>query len=389
MPDAPAPRIALVFNGDTLDPTAWSGTPFGLHRGLEAAGVEVVAVDARLPGGAERLMGGLLGVRMAPRAQEPTRSGRLRSGYSAALIGPEVAGARSLLLRRRLRAQELAGIVQIGTGFLPPLRAPVVTYEDMTIRQALQYPYRHWRTLTPGQVARRIAVQERCYARARAVVMTNSWAAASARAEYGIAADRVHVAGVGSHEEQRTVARSWAVPRFLFVGLDWERKNGPRVLRAFAEVRRVHPDAELHVVGGHPLLDAPGVTGHGRLRRDEPEGRAALRRLFDAATCFVMPSLFEPSAVVYTEASACGLPAIGTTVGGSEDLVGDGGTSVDPEDDDALRAAMLALAEPAHAERVGRRAAERAPLFTWQAVAERLLRALDPALLGRPLAQYL
>lgn len=314
---------------------------------------------------------------------------RVRSAYSASLVSPAMGALQTKVAERRSPKNGLTGIVQIGTGFAVPRGVPLVTYEDMTIKQALAYPYRHWRTLTAAQIRRRVALQQRCYDEASGVVLTNSWAARSVRDDYGVPAERVHVAGVGSHEEQRIVDRDWGTPRFLFVGIDWERKNGPRVLEGFRAVREVHPDARLDVVGGHPELDAPGVFGHGRLRRDRGDDRARLRSLFDAATCFVMPSLFEPSAVVYTEALACGLPAIGTTVGGSEDLIGNAGRSVEPTSQEAVTAAMLGLADPREAQRVSDIAVERAPLFTWQAVAERLLRAIDPQLLGRPLADHL
>ena len=283
----------------------------------------------------------------------------------------------------------LDAIVQIGTGFRVPAVAPLVTYEDMTIRQALLYPYRHWSTLPRRQIESRIRMQTRCYSSAQGCTMTNSWAAASARDDYGLPADRVFVVGVGSHESQRVVDRDWSTPRFLFIGVEWERKNGQKVLDGFRTVRERWPEARLDVVGGHPPLDLPGVTGHGFVRRDQPGGGKRLRTLFDQATCFVMPSLFEPSAVVYTEAMACGLPSIGTSVGGSEDIVGDAGISVDPLDARAIDEAMLTLADPAVARRLGAVAEGRAPLFTWQAVAERLLGAIDPAILGRPLAPAL
>jgi glycosyltransferase involved in cell wall biosynthesis len=89
-----------------------------------------------------------------------------------------------------------------------------------------------------------------------------------------------------------------------------------------------------------------------------------------------MPSLFEPSAIAYVEAAAAGLPSIGTRHGGSADLIGAGGVVVDPESEDAIVAALRLLADAGRAEALGDRAWERAPLFTWEAVAQRLLRPL-------------
>ena len=149
------------------------------------------------------------------------------------------------------------------------------------------------------------------------------------------------------------VERDWHTPRYLFVGKDWDRKNGAAVVRAFRRLRRDIPEAELHLEGLHPPVDEEGVTGHGRLNFDSPEGNAQLRSLFARATCFVVPSKIEPFGIVYIEAAAAGLPSIGTSVGGTATSIGDGGITVDPRDDAALYEAMCRLADPETARSLG------------------------------------
>ena len=57
-----------------------------------------------------------------------------------------------------------------------------------------------------------------------------------------------------------------------------------------------------------------------------------------------MPSTREGFGIVFVEAAATGLPVIGGNRDGSADALADGviGTMIDPEDDDALTAALLA-----------------------------------------------
>ena len=174
--------------------------------------------------------------------------------------------------------------------------------------------------------------------------------------------------------------RRWTPPKYLFVGNNWERKNGEGVVRAFGSLRTFVPDAELHLVGDHPDVRAPGVTAHGRLSFSIPDQRAELESLFCASTCFVMPSWLEAFGIVYVEAAAAGLPSIGTTVGGTETSIGDGGILVDPADDRGLLEAMRQLAEPQFAHKLGTRARQRADAFTWRACAERVVRAFAPDL---------
>jgi glycosyltransferase involved in cell wall biosynthesis len=101
--------------------------------------------------------------------------------------------------------------------------------------------------------------------------------------------------------------------------------------------------------------------------------------MLERATCFLMPSAYEPFGIAYLDAGAAGVPSIGTTVGGAPDAVGPGGLLVDPGDQAALVTAMLELADPETARQLGALAASHSALFTWRAVAERVLRVLRPA----------
>lgn len=369
-------RIAIVFPGDSSNPSTWSGTPFGVGEGLKAAGVEVVHLSSALPPRAERRLASVMAVSYLPRARGESPIGRARSAYRAALISPGLVRVRSVVARRRLAGAELDGCIQIGASLPLATGAPVVTYEDMTVRQALEYPYDHWSTLRCRDVDRRVEGQRRAYREARACCVTNSWARRSLVDDYGVDPGKVHVVGVGTNHAPRRVERDWSRPRFLFVGREWERKNGPAVVRAFAQLRDSLPEAELHLVGEHSAVTLPGVVDHGPLSQEVPQERKRMRDLYDAATCFVMPSLFEPSAIVYTEAAAAGIPSVGTLVGGSQDLIGDGGIAVDPRSDRDILRAMERFADPTVARECGARASARSELFLWSKVAERLLRAL-------------
>jgi glycosyltransferase involved in cell wall biosynthesis len=278
------------------------------------------------------------------------------------------------------RAGHLDGIIQIGTGYRLATDIPIATFEDMTVLQVKTHPYSGWDRLGRRTFNARVAAQRLAYERATACCLTSRWAADSVICDYGVAPEKVHVVGVGSnHSAPDTGSRDWNQPRFLFVGIDWARKNGDAVIRAFARLHEELPSARLDVVGRHPPLADPGVAGHGVLRLDVPEQHARLEHLFSKATCFVMPSHSEAVGIAYVEAAAAGLPSIGTSQGGSDFLIGDGGLVINPNDDDALLDAMRLLSEPDTAARVGEAAKRRAQLFTWRGVAERLLHALDGA----------
>jgi glycosyltransferase involved in cell wall biosynthesis len=280
-------------------------------------------------------------------------------------------------------------------GGVRPVRGRVATLCDISPHQfvtiAPQGAVSHWwpdateRELV-GHARRTAAVHRLAYC----CCVASHWAGRSLVEDHGIDPRRVHVVGLGHSLHQGTsTSRDWSSPRFLFVGRDWRRKNGDAVVRAFVEVRRRQPLASLDVVGGHPRLAVDGVTGHGELDSENPDERAKLSRLYGRATCFVMPSLIEPFGIAYVEAAAAGIASIATCVGGTAESVGDGGVFVHPADVGAIADAMEEMCDPTRAASLGERARCHARLLTWDAVAQRILRALDLTVPGLELAEFL
>lgn len=352
------PRIALLFQGDPNDPPSWSGVPSGLSKGLEENGFEAVGIDARIPG-ANR-MARLL--RMDWRAQTTNRLLSAGSGARASAA---------------LKRGDFVGAVAIGSGFLTRSSTPTVTYDDMTVVQALEQLGSEYDSVSKGAARRWRERQRRGYEAARACLVSSEWAAKSVIDDYGIDPEKVRIIGFGRNAPEQVVERDWQRPHFLFIGFDWERKRGPAVVEAFSHVVDRNPAARLDLVGGHPPIDAPGVTPHGPLSLGDAESRKKLSELLTEATCFVMPSTFEPFGIAYIDAAASGVPSIGTTNGGAASAIGDGGLLVDPNDDDALLDAMLSMCDPETAKRLGERAFSRSSLFTWKSVSARVVDALD------------
>lgn len=95
--------------------------------------------------------------------------------------------------------------------------------------------------------------------------------------------------------------------RFLFVGHHRDVRKGLDVLlRAFAAVRRQHPDVSLTVVGDGPRRDVEGVSFRGPV-----SDRAELAGIYRAHDVFCAPSLgMESFGIVLLEAMATARPVI-------------------------------------------------------------------------------
>lgn len=357
---APKPRIALSLQGDPTKAGAWSGVPAGLISGLKAANCDVIPVNAIFPG-AGRLAHLL---KMSWADQSANRGFAWACGMAAD--------------RALSAAGDLDGIVMIGSGYSLSSEVPIVTFEDMTVAQSLRRSDPVYDTLSDAARKHWIDRQRRIYEHSRACCAVSGWTATSIQEDYGISGSKVHIVGFGNNIDVGQVDRDWTVPRFLYVGSDWVRKRGAAVVEAFTKVRQRHPHASLDLVGDHPPIDVEGVTAHGLLPLGSPEGQSEYVNLLHRATCFLMPSTYEPFGIAYIDAAKAGVPSIGTTVGGASDAIGNGGKVVDPTDQEALTAAMLELSDPLTARRLGEQAKTHSELLTWRAVAERLLRALRP-----------
>jgi glycosyltransferase involved in cell wall biosynthesis len=362
-PSAPV-RIALAATGDPLAADTWSGIPAGLARALRGHGAAVSGVDATPPPGLRQAALALSAAR---------RRSRVDAGYTPGLFR-----LRSLTARRRLGAPD--AVVLMGAEFGLPRGTRYATLSDLTLVQAREtHPV--FSRLSPSVFEAFDRRQRAVYGAAAACCTASHWTADSLVADYGLPVGKVHVVGLGPNHDPAATAdpdrARGSAPRYLFVGREWDRKHGPALLRAFARLRSERPDASLDLVGGHPPVQAEGVTGHGLLWLDRPDDGARVRALFAAATCFVMVSEVEPFGLVYIEAAAAGMPSIATSVGGAATIVPEGtGLLVPPGDEAALLDAMRTLADPEVARRMGAAARERSALFAWEKVGARVLRAL-------------
>ena len=296
--------------------------------------------------------------------------------------------ARSVALRRTMRRLDpLRAVVAMGTdqydlGRVIVGATPVATYDDGTF--ALYARHKDSELSRRGypldEVARWADLQAKACRRASACCVTTQWAARSMIDDYGVPKSRVHVVGMGHRPRSAPPGgRDWSVPRLLFVGIDWERKNGAAVVQAFSELRSSNPAATLDLVGDHPRIDVAGVTGHGFLPRGDRAAQARLDELFSRSTMFVLPGKFDPAGIAYLEAASAGLPVIATTEGGAGELLADGAITVNPENVHALVKAMRFLSDASNGQRLGGVAADRSAGSSWRGVSARILAALGIA----------
>ena len=168
----------------------------------------------------------------------------------------------------------------------------------------------------------------------------------------------------------------------LALGAIDPRKNLYGLVRAFARVGA--SDVRLVLAGpdgaGRAAVDAAVAGLPAEVARrvvvPGPVSDGDRRGLLAAASVLAYPSLHEGFGFPVLEAMAAGTPVVASCVGALPEVAGDAAVLVDPDDTDALAAALhRVLDDEALAADLVRRGLERATHFTWRATAEGLVDA--------------
>jgi glycogen synthase len=175
-------------------------------------------------------------------------------------------------------------------------------------------------------------------------------------------------------------------PYVLFVGRITRQKGITTLISA---IRHLDPGIGVVLAAGQadtPELAAEFEAGVAAARAAAPDrpihwipeqlDRPALRQFYSHASLFACPSVYEPFGITNLEAMACGVPVVGSRVGGIPEIVlqDQTGLLVEPHDDPLAWAAAInqLVADPSRRASMGAAGRQRAiEHFSWAAVAER------------------
>lgn len=210
-------------------------------------------------------------------------------------------------------------------------------------------------------------------------------------AHFGLASERIAVIPeaaeatfrpLAADDAMRAVVNRWDLVdrRFLlYVGGISPHKNLTVLVDALAALRQggIAPDLHLVLVGDYagdvfhsayePLREQIAARGLAdAVRFTGFVADVDLVHLYNAATCFVLPSLWEGFGLPVLEAMACGTPVVASARGALPEVVGAAGLLFDPERPADLVAALeRLLADAEVAARLRRLGPRRAAEFSW------------------------
>ena len=198
-------------------------------------------------------------------------------------------------------------------------------------------------------------------------------------------------------EESGRVRRALELegPYLLYVGGYDFRKNLERLIEAFALLcSRGHRETLVLVGSGganqrvYPDLRASatryGVSNRVRFLEGTVGDDLTLRALYNGASVFVFPSLFEGFGLPPLEAMACGTPVVCSTAAALPQVVGEAAVQVDPEDAEGMAQAVARVLDDEELRgRLRAAGRDRAAGYTWAGAAAQFLRLAWQPVAGR------
>ncbi len=316
-------RVGVITNRNLRSP--WASAHFYIHRALLSLGIDAVQVAGKeiseyyARQGSRKIgvrkKSPLAGVQADPFPAELAQAVRRdvdRCGYDILLA---------------LHASTVVPTLRIS--------CPLIYTTDATA--ALLNNYYPKRQKLPEQEIQWLQeCEETTISRADAILVPTQWAADSVLLDYGAHSSRVHVIEWGGNFgrmpdlTEGTGFKDDAVVRFLFVGLDWERKGGDVAVKTIESLRESGIDAHLTVVGA-PIPKrhrSSFVRSVGKLNRANEEQSELLDQLFRSADFYIHPASAECYGHVLCEALGFGVPVLATRTGGISQCVLDGETGL-------------------------------------------------------------
>ena len=152
------------------------------------------------------------------------------------------------------------------------------------------------------------------------------------------------------------------------------RKNFSRLIKAWKTIG----NCKLYIVGGHhrvftrednPADNQEGIHYLGRVNDDE------LIRLYNQATCFIFPSLYEGFGLPPVEAMSCGCPVLASDIPVLKEICGDAALYFNPHDITDMRQVItrfLGMGEKGR-EKLQTAGSQNVRRFSWEKSAEAVI----------------
>lgn len=312
-------RVGFLSSQNYLDRNAWSGILYSMQKALTTRGIEVVYLGE---------------IKKDSLVEKVLRRVLKKNDY------PKIGSVSYLKKCKEFAelAQKKLAQTPCDVIFAPVASAELIFFETdipiIYLSDATFKLYSQYYSLNLDDQETECSEKQEIVALSKAskIIYSSQWAANSARADYGVDADKIAIFPFGANldvppsDTEGLLLKDTSTCRLLFVGKDWIRKGGNIAFETLVSLCNKGIDAELTVIGCVP----PDEVKHDKLtvipylNKNLPEQRRQLDELFLKSNFFILPTRADCSPIVLCEANAFGLPVLTTDICGIPTIVKNG-----------------------------------------------------------------
>jgi glycosyltransferase involved in cell wall biosynthesis len=197
---------------------------------------------------------------------------------------------------------------------------PICYYSDSSFAQISNY-YDEYKGISDWSKRESNQIEKKAIARSAACVYSSLWAADFALNYYHKSKSNVFVAKFGANitplERIDVNSKGRSIEfNILFLGVDWHRKGGDKVLAVYNSLKNKGFPVTLTICGSNPNLDDKKITIFPFLDKNKEKDQKILQDILLRTHLMLLPTEADCSPIVLNEAAAFGIPVIATDTGG-------------------------------------------------------------------------
>ena len=162
------------------------------------------------------------------------------------------------------------------------------------------------------------------------IIYCSNWVKEKAIDFYNIDPGKIEVVEFGANiptPENYCIDTNTDICNLVFIGKDWERKGGEKMLKIFEILNNERFPFTLTIIGsGNKEIEiyASNLTVYPFLDKSKTDDLEKLCKILSESHFLVLPTTFDAFGIVFCEASAYGVPSITANVGGVGQAIIDG-----------------------------------------------------------------
>lgn len=183
----------------------------------------------------------------------------------------------------------------------------------------------------PAELEKRaILCEGKALRRADKIVFSSDIVKRTAMDFYNLPEDKIIVFDFGANipDPQNVLPEIYDknICRLTFVGRDWARKGGEKMLQTFRILKKQGFPCELTIIGSKPKeeIDDPDIKVIPFLDKNKAEDMIRYDEILRKSHFMVLPTRYDAYGILFCEASAYGVPSIAADVGGVSQPVKEG-----------------------------------------------------------------